>query len=210
MSMKTLPVTICLSAFLSCTYTAISVNNDTLYISSKDIITYLLREDTHRYLVYYKMSKASVRSQTKFWLGNIKRFDYNGTPEILITQEWEDNYSIMHILKLISDTKTLQPLYNKTWGKVQASRMAAVKTVNMTIVNFLSKTIDYNGSLLIESDAAKQALRIWAGYKSSLDKYYLDWHLVLEAFPLLPYKNGVTFVIPFYDPGKTSEFRNVA
>lgn len=32
-------------------------------------------------------------------------------------------------------------------------------------------------------------------------QYFLNWHLDLEVFPLLLYKDGVTFKINFYDPG---------
>ncbi len=32
----------------------------------------------------------------------------------------------------------------------------------------------------------------------------------MEVFPLLPFKEGVTFVIPFYDPGTGSSFQQVA
>jgi hypothetical protein len=154
------------------------------------------------------MQKDSVRTQTQFWTRTIKRTDYNGTPVIEITQDWEDKDSIMHIVKSISDAKTMQPLYHKTWWKVQAGRNSLVKTVNITTVDFLSKTVEHNGNIL--SDTSKQAKAIWAGYKSSLDKYYLNWHLDLETFPLLPIKKGLTFVIPFYDPGTASNFQKVA
>ena len=184
--------------------------SDTIHINSANINTKVLREGTHRYLLYFKMQKDSVRTQTQFWTRTIKRTDYKGTPAIEITQEWEDKDSIMHIVKSISDAKTMQPLYHKTWWKVQASRTATVKTVNTTIVDFLSKTVDYNGNLLSDADTAKQAMAIWAGYKSSLDKYFLNWHHDLETFPILPYKKGVTFVIPFYDPGTSSLYQKVA
>lgn len=207
--MKRLSIVSYLAIFVFYACPLFAQKNDTIYIESKDINTNVLREGTHRYLVYFKMNKDSVRTQTQFWTRNIKRVDYKGIPAIEITQEWEDKDSIMHIVKSISDAKTMQPLYHKIWWKVQASRIAAVKTVNVTTVDFLSKTIDYNGRLLSETDTAKQAMRIWAGYKSSLDKYYLNWHLDLEIFPLLPYKKGVTFVVPFYDPGTASDFQNV-
>lgn len=41
-------------------------------------------------------------------------------------------------------------------------------------------------------------------------KILLNWHLDLETFPTLPYKTGLTFVIPFYDPGTASGFQKVA
>ncbi len=208
--MKNFAVTIFLSVFLLCASSINAQKTDTIQITSANINTKVLREGTHRYLVYFKMQKDSVRTQTQFWTRTIKRNDYNGTPAIEITQEWEDKDSIMHIVKSISDAKTMQPLYHKTWWKVQAARNATVKTVSETSVDFLNKTVNYNGILLSDADTTKQAKGIWAGYKSSIDKYYLNWHLDLETFPLLPYKNGVTFVIPFYDPGTSSNFQKVA
>ena len=183
--------------------------SDTLQITSANINTKILREGTHRYLVYFKMKKDSVRTQTQFWTRTIKRTDYNGTPAIEINQEWEDKDSIMHIVKSISDAKTMQPLYHKTWWKVQTSRTTTTKSVNVTTVDFLKKTVEHNGKILNERDTAKQAKSIWAGFKSSIDKYYLNWHLDLETFPILPYKQGLTFIVPFYDPGTASGYQKV-
>ena len=156
------------------------------------------------------MKKDSVRTQTQFWTRTIKRTDYNGTAAIEITQEWEDKDSIMHIVKSISDAKTMQPLYHKTWWNLQRSRTSTAKTISKITVDFLSKTVEHNGKLLSNADTATQVKKIWEGYTSSLDKYYLNWHLDLETFPLLPYKKGVTFMIPFYDPGTASNFQKVA
>lgn len=183
---------------------------DTIRISAKDINTGVLKEGTHRYLVYFKMKKDSVRSMTQFWTRTIKRTMYNGTAAIEIKQEWEDKDSIMHIVRSYSDAKTMQPLYHDTWWKVQAGRNATSKTITSTIVDMVKKTVEYNGHLLSDADTAGRVKKIWEGYKSSVDKFYLNWHLDLETFPLLPYRKGVTFVIPFYDPGTGSDFQTVA
>ncbi len=201
---------ILLSALLFGASPLLAQKSDTIQITATNIDTKVLREGTHRYLVYFKMKKDSVRTQTQFWTRTIKKTDYKGTPAIEINQEWEDKDSIMHMVKSVSDAKTMQPLYHKTWWKVQATRNATVKTVNSTTVDFSSKTVEHNGKMLSDADTAKQVKRIWTGYKSSLDKFYLNWHLDLETFPLLPYKAGVTFVIPFYDPGTASNFQKVA
>lgn len=199
-----------LTTALFCASTLLAQKNDTLKITSDNINTKVLREGTSRYLVYFKMKKDSVRTQTQFWTRTIKRTDYNGTPAIEITQEWEDKDSIMHIVKSISDAKTMQPLYHKSWWKVQVSRTSTQKATTSTTVDFLNKTVEHKGKLLSNADTAIQSKRIWDGYKSSLDKYFLNWHLDLETFPLLPYKNGMTFLIPFYDPGTASNFKEVA
>jgi len=183
---------------------------DSIQITPANINTKVLREGTHRYLVYFKMNKDSVRTQTQFWTRTIKRTDYKGTAAIEITQEWEDKDSIVHIVHSISDAKTMQPLYHKTWWKVQTARNATVKTVSETVVDFTNKTVVYNSKELSHSDTGRQTKAIWAGYQSSLDKYHLNWHLDLETFPVLPYKDRVTFLIPFYDPGTASDYQAVA
>jgi hypothetical protein len=208
--MKLLSAAMFLVAISLCSYKSDAQKNDTIRITSANVNTKVLQEGTHRYLVYFKMSKDSVRTQTQFLTRTIKRTDYNGTAAIEISQVWEDKDSIIHIVKSVSDAKTMRPLYHKTWWKVQASRNATTKTVNETTIDFLNKTVSYNGDFLSDTDTARQAKAIWASYKSSLDKYFLNWHLDLETFPLLPYKNGVTFLIPFYDPGTSSNFQEVA
>lgn len=191
------------------TIAILSKGQDTIRVTEKNINTKVLKEGTHRYLVYFKMAKDSVRTQTQFWTRTIKRTNYNGTPVIEINQVWEDKDSIMHIVKSISNAKTMLPLYHKTWWKVPASRGSTVKTINETTVDFLNKAVNYNESMLSDADTSKQVKAIWAGYKSSLNKYYLNWHLDLEIFPLLLYKKGITFVIPFYDPGTSSNYQEV-
>lgn len=202
--------TFVLAVALAITATCKAQKNDTIRIAAKDINTGVLKEGTHRYLVYFKMKKDSVRSMTQFWTRTIKRAAYNGSPAIEITQEWEDKDSIMHIVKSYSDAKTLQPMYHHTWWKVQAGRNATTKTVTSTIVDMKANSVNYNERLLSDADTARQSKKIWDGYKSSIDKFYLNWHLDLETFPTLPYRKGVTFVIPFYDPGTASDYQTVA
>lgn len=184
-------------------------NRDTIQISADRLNTKVLKEGTHRYLVYFKMGKEATRTQTQFWTRKIARIEYNGKPCIEITQSWEDKDSIMHTVKSISDAKTMQPLYHKTWWKVQR-RASATKTVSMTTVDFLAGTVEHNGKLLSNADTIKQAKTLWDGYKSSEGKFHLNWHIDLETFPLLPYQKGVTFIIPYYDPGTASSFQKVA
>lgn len=61
--------------------------SDTLQITAANINTNVLREGTHRYLVYFKMKKDSVRTQTQFWTRTIKRTSYNNQPVIQINQQ---------------------------------------------------------------------------------------------------------------------------
>ncbi len=181
---------------------------DSIIISGSNLNMKALREGTSRYLVYVKMNKDSVRTFTQFWTRTTKRTQYKGMAAIEITQEWEDKDSIIHIVNSISDAVTMQPLYHKTWWKVKMQGSTTSKT-NTTTVDLLNKTIEYNGKLLNKTDTARQEKKIMDGYLSAENKYFLNWHLDLETFPLLPYEKGKNFIIPFYDPGTASGFQNV-
>lgn len=183
---------------------------DTLRISAKDINSSVLKEGTHRYLVYFKMKKDSVRTMPQFWTRTIKRTTYNGKAAIAILQEWEDHDSIFHIVRSFSDAKTMQPLYHSSWWKLSSARNSPNKTILSTIVDMGKRSLEYNGQLLSTADTAFRLKKIWEGYQSSFDKFYLNWHLDLETFPLLPYRKGITFLVPFYDPGTASSYQTVA
>ncbi len=197
-------------ALLLCMKIALAQKKDTVFINGKNITSSVLKEGTHRYLVYFKMKKDAPRSEMQFWTRTIKRIEHNGTKAIEINQEWEDKDSVMHVVKSISDAKTMQPFYHKTWWSFKNPRAGNAKVVTETIVDFANKTVQYNGNLLSDTNTTRQAKAIWDAYKSATDKYCLNWHLDLETFPILPFKIGTTFVIPFYDPGTSAPYEKVA
>lgn len=172
---------------------------DTLLISPQDVSTKVLKEGTHRYLVYFKMSKDATRTQTQFWTRKIERNIIDGKSVITITQDWEDKDTIVHTVKSICEASTLKPLLHEFWWKQRGSAQ----------VDFVKNTFMYNSSTLSESDTAKQKKAIWNAYKSAQGKYFLNWHLDMEVFPTLPYKKGITFIIPFYDPGTATPLQQV-
>jgi hypothetical protein len=49
-----------------------------------------------------------------------------------------------------------------------------------------------------EADAQKKA--VYNSFTSAKD-YFLNWHLDLEVFRMLPYRKNTTFLIPFYEFG---------
>lgn len=181
---------------------------DTIRVAKKDISTGSLREGTHRYLVYFKMKKDSVRTQTQFWTREIKKSQYQGINVIEVNQSWEDKDSVIHKVRSISDAKTMQPIYHSTWWKVQRSRNSP-KVITSTTVDYLNNKIVENGTEVVETDTAKKYHEIWLNYKNAHEQYHFNWHLDLETFPLLPIKDGLVFEIPFYEPGTTSKLTKV-
>lgn len=177
---------------------ALVLGQDTLRISAKDINTNYLKEGTHRYLVYAKMSKTASRTFTQFWTRTIERTNLNGRPVIVISQEWEDKDSVMHTTKSVCDEKTFKPLTHDFWWKQRGS----------VSVNLEEKTVSMNGVAISESDTTKSKKAILSALHSCDGKFFLNWHLDLEVFPTLPYKKGLVISVPFYEPGFSTPLTN--
>ncbi|WP_299670980.1 hypothetical protein [uncultured Polaribacter sp.] len=173
------------------TYSSSKKDQDTLIISQNDVNPAVLKEGTHRYLVYFKKGKEAPRSMTSFWTRKILKTEFNGKKAIEVSQVWEQNDTIIHTTKSISDAKTMQWLYHKSWWQ---------KTGNSTY-NFINSTATIADYTLNDNDTLKTRKKSWEGFKTSLKQYALNWHLDLETFPILPHIVGVTFGVPFYDPG---------
>jgi hypothetical protein len=169
-----------------------------LRISEKDVNTSHLKEGTHRYLVYAKMSKTASRTFTQFWTRTIERTSLNGRPVIVISQEWEDKDSVMHTTKSVCDEKTFKPLTHDFWWKQRGA----------VSVNLEEKTVSMNGVAVSESDTSKSKKAILSALHSCDGKFFLNWHLDLEVFPILPYKKGLVISIPFYEPGFSTPLTN--
>lgn len=173
---------------------------DTIRINATHINTNVLKEGTHRYLVYFKQGKDAPRSQTQFWTRTIERTEQAGKPVIKITQLWEYKDSVWHTVTSVCDAKSFQPITNESWWKATP----------LTTVDMEKKQVMVNNVALSDADTAKRNQTIWSSFKTVGDKYVLNWHLDLEVFPTLPFKTGVTFLIPFYDPGTVVPVMEVA
>lgn len=164
---------------------------DTLLITAKEVNTKYLQEGTSRYLVYFKTGKDSARYRPQFWTRTVSFIEYNGREAINVTQEWEDRDMVVHKVTSICDKKTFAPLYHKSWWKQSGS----------SEFDFINKNAAINETALTDADTARNRKGPWEAFKKAVSQYTLNWHLDLEVFPILPYKTGVTFLVPFYDPG---------
>lgn len=180
--------------------TAYSQRSDTLRITETNINTKFLKDGTHRYLVYFKYGKEAPRKDMQIWTRTIERQQKNDRHLILVSQEWEHKDSVLHTVKSVCDAASLRPITHEFWWRRRGS----------IFVDFENKSIAMNGVPLTEADTSKRSSNIRSAFKSASDKYVLNWHMDLEVFPTLPYEKGITFLIPFYDPGTTALFQNVA
>lgn len=166
---------------------------DTVRIDPAHINTSVLKEGTNRYLVYFKKGKDSSRAMVQFWTRKISFTQYEGRDAIFIEQEWEDKDTVVHTVRSYCDRKTMAPLFHDTWWKQRPGGT----------FDFIKKTAFSNNAPLTGQDTARNRKAAWGAFKKSLDQYVLNWHLDLETFPLLPYKEGRVFMIPYYEPGYT-------
>ncbi len=185
-------------------YPLFSQKTDTVRISAKDINTSVLHDGTHRYLVYFQRGKGSPRSMTEFWSRDISRKEYNGKMAIEVIQTWESRDTIIHTTKSFCDATTLRPFYHEFWWN--SNRMNPKPSA--TVVNFETNSVAVDGKELSDTVADPRQKKVFAFFKGAQDQYLLNWHLDLEVFPTLPYKEGRTFIVPFYDPGTGSGLTN--
>lgn len=192
--MKIFTRTLCL--YLACilllTVTpATAQKTDTLIIQPKDINTKVLIPGTHRWLVYFKAGKDSIRTNFAIWSRKIDLITYQGKEAISVTQEWENKDSIIHKVYTVCDRKDFSTLYQHAWTKGNG----------IWEFDFLKKEMIINGKRIGADDTARVNTARRLAFESATSQYTLNWHLDLEVFPLLPYKVNTTFMINFYDPG---------
>lgn len=182
------------------TIKAAAQKSDTIIITEKNINTKVLKEGTHRYLVYFKLKKDATRTMTQFWTRTIQRGMQDGKPVLTVTQEWEDKDTVVHTVRSVCDAVTMKTITHEYWWKQRGSIAVDMKT----------RTLTQNDLVITANDTARQRKMIMAAFATVGDNYFLNWHLDLEVFPTLPYKKGVTFMVPYYDPGTSAPFQKVA
>jgi len=164
---------------------------DTLLIKPSDVRPSVLQPGTHRWLVYFKMGNDSSRSRFSTWTRKIDLISYQGKDAISVTQEWENNDTVVHKVYSVCDRKTFAPLLHDVWNKGNTSSRW----------DFISREAMINGKPVNSRDADSNNAKRYKAFEQSFGQYVLNWHLDLETFPLLPYKPNTTFAINFYDPG---------
>jgi hypothetical protein len=114
---ETVHTAYCIIARLPLTVTA--QKNDTLMIKPSDVNTQVLKPGMHRWLVYFKMGKDSSRSRYQVWSRKIDLLQYQGKDAISVTQEWENNDTVIHTVYTVCDRKDFSTLYQVGWSKTQ-------------------------------------------------------------------------------------------
>ena len=165
--------------------------NDTVVISPKNLEIKYLKEGKSKYLVYFKKDESAPISDVQIWEIDVKKDNYNGKNTFNINQVWYHKDTIVHHAKSVSLVENFKTLYHESWWKMRGLQIYNVEKNELTIDG---KTID-------ETESNPKKLAALKSFRSSEGQYYLNWHLDLETFELLPFKKNTTFLIPFYEFG---------
>lgn len=163
---------------------------DTLLISPTNLLTQNLPVGNHKYLVYFKKGKDSSSINFQTWNLSIKKENYQGKPAVIIDQLWEDNVEVIHRVHSVSDAKDFRPLYQDSWWKARGT----------TLTDFVAKTATFPDQLFRKNPDSSRKVATNAFLKAT-NEYALNWHLDLSTFSMLPFKEGLTFGINYYDAG---------
>lgn len=165
---------------------------DTVRIDASKVATSVLKPGIHRYLVYFQNGRDSSRVNYQLWSRKIDLINYQNKKAISVTQQWDDNAGPVHKVYSVCDRETFAPIYHESWWKTRGSSTFDFQTRKATLMD----------RPLTEADTSKRSTMIYSAFQKALnEKYVLNWHLDLEVFPILPYKENTTFLINFYDPG---------
>lgn len=145
-----------------------------------------LPEGAHSYLVYIKTKEGQKRN-IWLWERSTSREQWNNRQAIVVRQQWSTSDTGFNSRQLLSttDAKDFTPLYHYA-----ANPKTGIEAY------------DFHPGEMVTADTVANAGR--KGFKMALAEPSFNWELDLETFPLLPLKEGKTFVINFYHPGSKS------
>jgi hypothetical protein len=153
---------------------------DTIHAGDLDLR--YLPDGNQKYLVY--LVRGEEKTNIWLWERNVSREDWHGRRAIIVRQQWTSSDTGYNSRKLISavDDKTFYPLYHSSMNPKKGR-----------------EAYNFSSTAVITADTVADAKNM--GFSQALAAPTLNWELDLETFPLLPLKEGKTFVMNFYHPG---------
>ena len=164
---------------------------DTLNIKPADLDMKALQTGNYSYIIYTRQTKNSPAQRLTLVTISVTAQTYHNKPAFVVTQQW-DRDTVYHSAYSVFDAKDFSTIVHNTWWKPLGYQMK---------FDFENKTVSFikNGIAGEIPDSVKTAAT--NDFNQSFDAYNLNWHADLLVYQLLPYKEGRTFMINFYDPG---------
>jgi hypothetical protein len=138
---------------------------------------------TSNYLVYIK-NKEGAKRNIWLWERTTAREKFNGKDAIVIRQQWttsDTGFNSRSILSAVNEND-FTPIYHTSTNPKTGK-----------------EAFNYHSNEIVTADSVADVGQ--KNFKMPLTEPSFNWELDLETFPLLPLKEGKTFVINFYHPG---------
>lgn len=166
--------------------------SDTIHISSKNLKTSQLKEGKSQYLVYIQNGKNAPISEMQIWNITTSHEFYKNKKAIMVSQVWYYKDTIAHTSKSISLSENFKPIYHDSWWKKRGKQTFDIE----------NKKFSFNDAEVAITETNPQIKMSYESFKSSEKvPYFINWHLDLEVFSMLPFSKNAIFFIPFYEFG---------
>lgn len=164
---------------------------DTVLVTEKTIKVSQLKEGNSKYLVYFVKGVNAPLSDVQIWNIDVKKEKIRNNEVISVSQKWYFKDTIVHTAKSTSSVIDFKPMYHESWWQSRGMQRFDVE----------QKKVWINNNEITDTNSIKRERAAYTSFVSSHGKYYLNWHLDLEVFSMLPLKKNTTFLIPFYEFG---------
>jgi hypothetical protein len=165
------------------------LKGDTLRVQPSDLDIKGLQTGNYSYLIVRQKAKDSPATSMILAKMSVERISYHGRPAIAVRQQW-DRDSVVHRAYSVFDAGTFSTLLHDTYWRALGYSM---------VFDFEAKTFDSKAVLRAIPDSVKKSCG--DELAGSSGAYNLNWHDDLVIYSMLPYKEGRTFLINYYDPG---------
>lgn len=165
------------------------LKGDTLHVQPSDLDIKDLQTGNYSYLIVRQKGMDSPAMSMILAKMSVERISYHGRPAIVVRQQW-DRDSVVHRAYTVFDASTFSTRLHDTYWRSLGYSM---------IFDFDSRRFDSKAMLRPIPDSARRSCE--AELAGSFSAYNLNWHDDLVIYSLLPYKEGRTFMINYYDPG---------
>lgn len=170
---------------------AFAEKGDTLQVKPGDLDVKALQTGSYSYIIYAKQTRDSPAQRLTLVKINVEAKSYHNRPVFIITQRWERD-TVYHSAYSVFDANDFSTIIHNTWWKPLGYEMK---------FDFEKITVDFIRSGLAGEIPDSVKTKAANDFNQSFDAYNLNWHADLLVYQLLPYKEGRTFMINYYDPG---------
>ncbi|MBS1738036.1 MAG: hypothetical protein JSS98_15740 [Bacteroidetes bacterium] len=164
---------------------------ETTSVTAKTIRMSQLKLGKARYLVYIVRGENAPASEVEIWNIDVKKEKLHNKEVISVSQKWDFKDTVVHTAKSISSAIDFKPVYHESWWQTRGAQRFDVEP----------KKVWINNKEITDTNSGKRERNVYSSFVSSDGKYYLNWHLDLEVFSMLPLRKNTTFLIPFYEFG---------